>query len=73
MSDNAGKSEAAARQERLRQQAEHRLIVQAAMQAQRAGKLPKSSSANPTADAITAIVVLVVVIAILVLMVRAGA
>lgn len=72
MTENAGKSEVAARQERLRQQAEHRVIVQAAMQAKRTGKLQKSLEANPRSDALTAIVVLVVVVGMLVAMLRAG-
>ena len=72
MAENAGKSEAAARQERMRREAEHRLIVQASMQAKRAGKLPDRAPARPMAEATTAIVVIVVVVAMLVLMMRAG-
>lgn len=54
-----------------RQQAEHRAIMQATMQAQRAGKLPgrpKSSGG----EAVTAIGVVVVVLATLFLAVRYG-
>ncbi len=72
MSDNeAAEQEAAERAARRQKAAEHRMIVQATLQAKRAGKLPvrKSSAAS---DAVTAIMVIGVVIGTLVLAMRYG-
>lgn len=57
---------------RLRQAAEHRLIVQATMQAKRAGKLPGGAGSSG-AEAMTAVVVIVVVLGLLFLVMRYGA
>ena len=58
----------AARQAAIReqQQAEHRLIVQAARQAQRSGKMPVRASSGAS-DVFTALAVVIVVIGMLVL------
>ena len=67
MADN----DEAARAARLRQQAEQRLIVQATMQANRAGKLPARPKSSGS-EAVTAVLVVVVVIGMLFLMMRYG-
>ena len=56
---------------RARLQAEHRAIIQATMQAKRAGKLPAKQSSG-TADAITAVVVILAVFAVLALAFKFG-
>ena len=61
----------AARAARLRQQAEQRLIVQATMQAKRAGKLPGRTSSTGS-EVVTALGVVAVVIGLLVLAFRYG-
>lgn len=67
MSEGAGADQAA----RARQQAEHRAIVQAAMQARRAGKLPAAKSSGGS-EVVTAVAVVVAVIATLALAMRYG-
>lgn len=58
------------RSARAREQAEHRAIVQAAMQAKRAGKLPPTESTG--SEAVTAAIVVVTVIGLLFLALRYG-
>ncbi|MEQ1716165.1 MAG: hypothetical protein ABL907_09305 [Hyphomicrobium sp.] len=58
------------RDARARMQAEHRVVVQAAMQANRAGKLPGKRPASSGSEAITAVFVIVVVVAMLALVIR---
>lgn len=60
----------AVRRERLRREAEHRAIVQATMQARRAGKLPKVH--HGASEVITALAVVVTLIATLVIAFRYG-
>lgn len=67
MSDSDG----AARAARLRAEAEHRAIVQATMQAKRAGKLPKGEASSGS-EAVTAVVVIGAVIAMLFLAFKYG-
>lgn len=66
MSDKSDAERAA----RMRQQAEHRAIVQATMQAKRSGKIGATRASSPKAEAGTALLVVAVVIALLVLVVR---
>jgi len=61
---------AAHRAARLQQQAEHRAIVQATMQAKRSGKLGGVNRSDPKGEAVTAIVVVALVIGLLVLVLR---
>lgn len=65
---NGSEAERAAR---AQLQAEHRAIVQATMQAKRAGKLP-AAKASTGSEAVTAIVTIIVVIAVLALAMRYG-
>lgn len=62
---------AAERAARAQMQEEHRAIMQATMQAQRAGKLPRPASSRKS-DALTAIVVVITVIGVLVLALKYG-
>ena len=62
---------AAARNQRLRQKAEHRVILQTAIQAKRSGILP-ARRASSGSDAFTALLVVVVVIGMLVLVMRSA-
>jgi hypothetical protein len=62
----SGEQDAARRAAIRQQQAEHRAIVQASMQAKRSGKLPARVSNGPS-EVFTALAVVVVVIGMLVL------
>lgn len=64
-------SEPSAEERAARQRAEHRMIVQATMQAKRSGKLT-SRPANTAGEAITALLVVIVVIGLLILAARYG-
>jgi hypothetical protein len=55
---------------RAREQAEHRAIIQATMQAKRSGKLPPRKSSG--SEAATAVVVVVTVLGLLLLALRYG-
>ena len=72
MSQNPIDPAAAARNQRMRQQAEHRVIVQATMQAKRSGKLPDRGPSSTGSEILTALVVVVVVVVMLVLAIRYG-
>ncbi len=60
----------AERAARARAQAEHRAIIQAAMQAKRTGKLPPRKESG--SEAVTAIVVVVTVLGLLFMALRYG-
>lgn len=65
---SGGPAEQAAR---AQMQAEHRAIVQATMQAKRAGKLPQRQ-ASAGAEAITAVFVVVTVLGLLIMAMKYG-
>lgn len=73
MSENSSDpgASAAARNQRMRQNAEHRALVQATMHAKRSGKLP-ARRASSGSEVFTALLVVVVVIGMLVLVMRSA-
>ena len=63
---------AAARKQKLRRQAEQRIIVQATMQANRTGMLPHGAKSQPGSDILTALIVVAIVFGLLFLVIHYG-